>query len=194
MPGALRSIPPDESKPPERIVAVSRTISIGVACVLALPAACQRAPERGATTKSAVQSDGNRSPAPAAHPLDPLTTDEIRTAIQVARGDARFAGAAFPSAAVQDPPKADVLAWQPGRLLVRMARVQAMTDAGFYELVVDLGGRRIVSAIERRGAEPSITLSEVEGVAVVFANDEFKAGLRKRGITDLTRVFCAPFS
>jgi len=137
---------------------------------------------------------GTRASAAAVHPLDPLSADEIRAAVQIARTDARFAGASFPSVAVQDPPKAEVLAWQAGRPLVRQARVQAMTGGGFYELLIDLTARRLVSAIERRGVEPSITLSEIEGTRIVLSNAEFKAGLQKRGITDLTKVFCAPFS
>ncbi|HMF95176.1 MAG TPA: hypothetical protein VKE96_12810 [Vicinamibacterales bacterium] len=128
------------------------------------------------------------------HPLDPLTADEIRNAVQIAKGDGRFASAAFPSVAAQDPPKAVVLAWQPGQPLVRQARVLAMTASRVYELLVDLTGRRIVSATERRGAEPSITLSEIEGIKIVLSNAEFRTGLQKRGITDLTKVFCAPFS
>src|SRR5262249_52204703 len=62
------------------------------------------------------------------------------------------------------------------------------------ELLVDLTGRRIVSATERRGAGPSITLSEIVTSSIVLSNPEFKAGLQKRGITDLAKVFCAPFS
>ena len=63
--------------------------------------------------------------------------DEIRVAIQVVKGDARFAGAVFPSVAVQDPPQSDVLAWQPGQPFARTGEVQAMTAAGFHELLVD---------------------------------------------------------
>src|SRR5262249_46478253 len=100
----------------------------------------------------------------------------------------------FPSVGLQDPPKAEVLAWQSGRPLARQARVLALTAASFYDLLVDLAGRRIVSAIEGRGAEPPITVSEIEGIKVVLSNPDFKAGLQKRGITDLTKVFCAPFS
>lgn len=128
------------------------------------------------------------------HPLDPLTADEIRLAVEIARTDARVAGAVFPLVAVADPSKADVLAWQPGQRLTRQARVQAMTATGFFELLVDLAGRRIVSALEPRDAEPSITLSEIEGIKVVLSNAAFKEGLAKRGITDVTKVFCAPFS
>src|SRR5262249_31718138 len=161
---------------------------------MALTVGCQRAPgpAPAGTGSPAASADG--SPARAVHPLDPLTADEIRVAIQVARSDGRFANAAFPAVAVQDPVKTDVLAWQPGQPLVRHARVQAMTAASVYELLVDLTGRRIVTATEQRGVEPSITLSEIEGIKVVLSNPEFRAGLQKRGITDLTKVFCAPFS
>ncbi len=45
----------------------------------------------------------------AAHPLDPLTADEIRVATQVARTDARFASAQFASILLDEPAKADVI-------------------------------------------------------------------------------------
>src|SRR5262245_24820723 len=111
------------------------------------------------------------------HPLDPLTPDEIRVAVEAAKSDARLTGAVFPSIAAQEPTKADVLAWQPGRTVIRRARVEAMTTNKIYELVVDLAGRRVLSAVERMGVEPSITMSEIEAVSVVLSNAEFKAGL-----------------
>src|SRR5687767_14945463 len=74
--------------------------------------------------------------APPIHPLDALTGDEIALAVRLARGDARLASAAFPSVALLEPAKADVLAWQPGRALPRQARIQAMTTAQVYEVVV----------------------------------------------------------
>ena len=126
--------------------------------------------------------------------MSSLTPEEIRTAIRTARGDARLAGAAFPSIAVLDPPKAAVPAWQPGRMPVRQARIVAMTSERVYEVVVDLTGPRLASVIERTGVEPSITFSEIEAVTLVLSNAEFKAGLEKRGITDPSKVFCAPFS
>jgi primary-amine oxidase len=129
-----------------------------------------------------------------AHPLDPLTSDEIRAAVQVVKSDTRFAAAAFPSVALQDPPKTDVLKWQAGQALPRRAHVLAMTSGGTYELLVDLAAKRLESAIERPGVEPSITLTEIVATNVVLSNPAFKAGLQKRGITDLTKVFCAPFS
>jgi primary-amine oxidase len=164
-------------------VTILQTFTIA-AIVVMLPVGCERAPERALADSSSTS----------AHPLDPLTADEIRTAIQIARSDSRFADAAFPSVASHEPPKADVLAWRPGQSLARQARVQAMTTASFYELLVDLTARRLVSAVEQHGAEPSITLSEIEATKVVLTNAEFKTGLQKRGVTDFSKVFCAPFS
>ncbi len=101
----------------------------------------------------------------------------------------------FASIATEEPAKAEVLAWQPGRALVRRARIQAMTAERTYELVVDLSGRRLVSVIERTGAEPPIGASEMDaGTKTVLTNAEFIDGLKRRGITDLTKIFCAPFS
>ena len=68
-----------------------------------------------------------------------------------------------------------------------------MTPAATYEVVVDVTARRLVSVTERQG-EPSITVSEIQATAVVLENAEFKQALAKRGVTDLTKVFCAPFA
>jgi len=175
-----------------RIAPVFRTISAAV-FIAAVTAGCQH-PAGSASATGTASPSADRASSPARHPLDPLTADEIRVAVQAVKSAARFSGAAFPSVALQDPPKADVLAWQPGRPLVRRARMLALTAARFYDLIVDLADRRIVSATEGRGAEPPITLSEIERIKVVLSNPDFKAGLQKRGIADVSKVFCAPFS
>src|SRR5688500_234952 len=97
-----------------------------VLCLTVLPA-CQ------ATTPTGEPASAPAAEAPATHPLDPLTADEIRTAVAVARGDARLANAAFHLVTLQEPSKADVLAWQPGKTLGRLSRLQAMTPAAVYE-------------------------------------------------------------
>jgi primary-amine oxidase len=127
----------------------------------------------------------------AAHPLDPLTAGEIRTAAAVARTDARMAGARFPSIVLEEPAKSDVNGWQPGRVLPRHARVVAMGNRVLYEAVVDLGAKRLVSVVERRGVEPGVMLSEFEVANVVLTHPAFREGLVKRGVTDTTRVFCS---
>ena len=112
-----------------------------------------------------------------AHPLDPLTPDEIRVAAQVARTDARFAGAQFASILLDEPAKADVIAWRPGTTLPRQARLVVMTPASVFEVVADLTARRLVSATERKGVEPPVMMSEFEAAKVVLTHPEFRAAL-----------------
>src|SRR5262245_5330070 len=129
-----------------------------------------------------------------AHPLDPLTADEIRAAAAIARTDARMAKAAFASIALEEPTKADVNAWMSGRFsLVRHARIVAMVDRSVFEAVVDLDAKHMVSVNERRGVEPSVLASEFETSKIVLSNSQFRAGLERRGITDLSKLFCSPF-
>ena len=130
----------------------------------------------------------------AAHPLDPLTADEIRVAAQVARTDARFASAQFASILLDEPAKADVIAWRPGTTLARQARLVVMTPASVFEVVADLTARRLVSATERKGVEPPVMMSEFEAAKVVLTHPEFRAALAKRGVTDPEKVFCSPMT
>ena len=130
----------------------------------------------------------------AAHPLDPLTADEIRVAAQVARTDARFARAQFASILLDEPAKADVIAWRPGTTLARQARLVVMTPASVFEVVTDLTARRLVSATERKGVEPPVMMSEFEAAKVVLTHPEFRAALAKRGVTDPEKVFCSPMT
>jgi primary-amine oxidase len=129
-----------------------------------------------------------------AHPLDPLTGDEIRAATAIAKSDVRLAKAAFASIVLQEPSKADVLASASGRFTVaRQARIVAMVDRSVFEAVVDLDARRLASVAERRGVEPSVLASEFETAKIVLTNPQFRAGLERRGITDFAKLFCSPF-
>ncbi len=136
----------------------------------------------------------NASMAVAAHPLDPLSAEEIRTAVQIMRADARLSGAAFPLIAVDEPSKTEVLAWTRGQAMRRRARAVAAAGRSVFEVVVDLRGKQVASLAERTDVQAPITLSEIDAVKVVLTNSEFQAGLKKRGVTDLEKVFCAPFS
>jgi len=130
----------------------------------------------------------------AQHPLDPLSADEISTALRLAREDSRLASATFPVVELKEPAKDAVLAWQPGQRLERHARLLAMTSDGVFELFVDVRQPRLVSIAPRPGLEPPITLTELEASSFVLEHPDVKAALAKRGVTDQSRVFCAPFS
>jgi len=167
---------------------------IGLVVVLLFATACERTAVPGPSEAAPVAASGGAVAAKPAHPLDPLAPDEIRAAIAAAKSDTRLASAVFPSITLQEPSKSDVLAWQPGQTFTRQARLQAMTADQVFEVVADLAAPGLVSVVERQGAEPAITMGEIESTRVVLDHPEFRAGLQKRGITELDKLFCAPFS
>jgi primary-amine oxidase len=167
-----------------------------IATILAtavLAVACDR-PAPAAPANASPAAPVERAAGAASHPLDPLTADEIRAAIAAAATDSTLAGALYPLVTLHEPPKTDVLAWQTGKALPRQARVLAMTPTTTFEVVVDVAARRVLTIAERPGAEPPITLSEIEGTKIVLSHPDFQAGLKKRGLTDPSKLFCAPFS
>jgi Cu2+-containing amine oxidase len=83
----------------------------------------------------------------ATSPLDPLSAKEIATAVQVMKAAPRLAGAAFPLISIAEPPKADVLAWTPGRPIARQAYAVVMAGKSTFEVLVDLEAKRLVSVV-----------------------------------------------
>ena len=56
------------------------------------------------------------------HPLDPLTAEEIRAAVEIVRAQGRLTDRArFPTVALREPPKSDVLAFEDNGALDRQA-------------------------------------------------------------------------
>lgn len=171
------------------------SIYVVVILLITLSSGCARSTVAEDANGPAPAASATSAPATASsHPLDPLTEEEIRIALRAAHGDARLTSAAFPSITLNEPPKSAVLAWQPGQPGARHARLLAMTADKVYELDVDLAAGRLSAVVERVGAGPSITLSEIEAAKLVVSHPEFQAALAKRGITDMEKVFCAPFS
>ena len=66
----------------------------------------------------------------AAHPLDPLTSAEIRQAVAILRRDRGVGdGWRFTGIELAEPAKPGLLAWQPGGALSRQARVTCWNPA-----------------------------------------------------------------
>jgi primary-amine oxidase len=119
-------------------------------------------------------------------PLDPLTEAEMVSAFEVIEAHQRFpAGAFFPSVLLKEPPKGEVLGWSPGQSFRREAFVNVYDrDANrLFEVVVDLRTERVVSWVERTGAQPPVFLTEFEEAdAVVRADARWRRAIRDRGL------------
>ncbi len=133
-----------------------------------------------------------------AHPLDPLSADEIARAATIVR-ERHFAAVApagdggwrFASVELVEPAKAELARWRPGDPIARRARATVWNRGGgpVHECTVDLVAGELAEVRERPGVQPNFTNDEYfECGAVVLGHPEVIAALARRGIDDLELV------
>ncbi len=130
-------------------------------------------------------------PAPAQlppHPLDPLTADEIQTAVAVIKATHSLSEAArFPNISLQEPDKDLVWAFQPGDAVPRAAFVVVLEPVKniTYEAVVNLTTAELTAWNEISGVQPAILDEDFELLSeLAKADPRWQAAMEKRGITD----------
>ena len=125
------------------------------------------------------------------HPMDHLSAAEHWTAYRVIRESGRIGeDATFRYATLNEPPKSEVLAWQPGDAFRREALVHLVDEGVGYETVVDLIGESILR-FEAVTETSYMFGPEDFGLSGKIMEDErILAALEARGITDLTMVRC----
>jgi primary-amine oxidase len=128
----------------------------------------------------------------APHPLDPLSADEIRSAVAVLRRERGF-GERWRVASIElrEPAKALVRDFAPGDPIRRDAEVICWNrdDGHAYKAVVSLGDERVTAWEHRPGEQPAMTVDEFrECDAALRADPRVVAALADRGITDLELV------
>ena len=128
----------------------------------------------------------------ASHPLDPLTADEIRTAVRVLKAAPEFpADGRFATIALQEPAKNVVLGFTTGSTLARHAMAVVLDRRGgrTLEATVDVTGERVVSFVDVPGMQSLILEEEYEDISrIVKANAEWQSAIRKRGIDDFDKI------
>ncbi|MEA2562224.1 MAG: primary-amine oxidase [Acidobacteriota bacterium] len=142
-----------------------------------------------------VSSIANIAAAAQDHPMDSLSGGEIHRAVSILQNQHLVDPASrFPLITLKEPPKAFVLAWQPGQPVPRSAFAIIKQGPRTFEAVIDLTLGVVVSWNEAHDVQPSILLEEFFGaIGLVAENPEFLAGLAARGLTP-DQVFCAPLS
>jgi primary-amine oxidase len=136
------------------------------------------------------------APAVAAHPLDPLSSSEIESAVSVLRGSGDTnAETRFVLIDLDEPNKQDVLAWKPGQPFPRRAFVIARRDRTVYQGVVDLGARRVENWRAVPHVQSAILEEEIEEARrITLADSGWRNAMRRRGFETFETIFCAPFS
>jgi primary-amine oxidase len=127
-----------------------------------------------------------------AHPLDPLSAEEIRQAAAIARRDRGVGdGWRFASIELREPAKADLPDLESGRLSRREALVVCWdrADGQAYRGTVSLTAGAVTAWEHLPGQQPNMTVDEWhECDEMLRAHPLVIEALGRRGITDMTRV------
>ncbi|CAN7438054.1 primary-amine oxidase [Rhizobium leguminosarum] len=139
------------------------------------------------------------------HPLDPLSLDEIASAVAILKDTQTLAPTfRFPITRLEEPTKADLAAHRLGDRLPRLAFILAMdiSNGETFEGIVDLTAGAVSSYIrlpldELPYGQPPVMLCEFETVeGTVKSDPRWIAAVKKRGITDedIPLIRIDPFS
>ncbi|WP_232827663.1 primary-amine oxidase [Jiangella endophytica] len=133
---------------------------------------------------------GPETPAAVAHPLEPLTPEEIRAASAIlVREHGLGPDHRFVYVELCEPPKDVVAGFRPGDTWTRQAFVVLHDRAArrALEAVVDLTAGRVVSLVEVSGIQAPMTKEELrlcEGL--VRQDPRWQQAMRDRGVTDFS--------
>jgi primary-amine oxidase len=153
-------------------------------------------PVAALTVVLALLSPAGASAQAPAHPLDGLSLAEYWTLYETLRDSGELSeGSRFLYAGLNEPPKAEVLAWTPGQSFRREARVHLVQDDAGYEAVVDLQGSRVLEFEKVTDTQYMAYDGEwSDAVAALMEHPDWVAGFEARGITDLDMIACFPIS
>lgn len=136
-------------------------------------------------------------PTPKPHPLDPLTSTEIRLASQIIT--ANFSPNLIPifsTVTLKEPRKSELLPYFLNDTLPPFVTREAfatimdpMTQAG-YEVVVNLLGKKVTSVVQLDpGTQQMFTIGDKEDInEVVLSDPEVRRRLEAMGLTNLSMV------
>lgn len=131
------------------------------------------------------------------HPLEPLSVEEVQTAVTIVRTAQASDSFRFPCVTLNEPPKSVVLNFKPGDVVEREAFLILLDNAtgATYEAIVSLSQQRVTSWQQIPDVQPNIMADELaECEAAVKADPRFRAVLEQRGITDLDLVVVDPWA
>jgi primary-amine oxidase len=133
-----------------------------------------------------------------AHPLDPLTKEEIAAASETLRAAGKVTPEMrFQTIVLHEPSKQEVLNYRAGQPCRREAFAVIYERAAnkTYEAIVDVKNRAVISWKEISGAQPSMMIDDVLLTSsIVRQNPEWQAAISKRGIADFNEVQIEPWS
>ena len=167
---------------------VTALFSIGLLGFCAVQVIRQHALAKADTLQgqAIVTSSGSLKTAPAlaSHPLDPLTAAEFAILKMILGEQGQLTeNTLYSWVQLREPPKAEVLAFEPGQKFRREAFVVALCPEKqtAYEFIVDLAAKKIVQTRDLQRLQPFLALSEFDTAnKIIDGSSEIRAALEKR--------------
>lgn len=133
------------------------------------------------------------------HPLNALTADEIKQAVEIVKASADFnPNTRFTEISLLPPDKEAVWAFALENKPVdqpRKADVIMLDGKHIIEAVVDLQNNKLLSWQPIKDAHGMVLLDDFASVQNIINNsEEFAAAVKKRGITDAKKVITTPLT
>jgi primary-amine oxidase len=126
------------------------------------------------------------------HPLYPLTETEINTAVSILKREKNLSETAFfPTIALKEPDKKEVLNFTPGQRFSRQVFlvVYERSQNKTFEGIVDLNSKTLSSWQEKPHVQPAILPPEYElAREIVKSDSRWQKAMEKRGIKDFDQV------
>ncbi len=131
------------------------------------------------------------------HPLEAITAEEIRIAVDAARRHGRLdEGALFSAVALEEPTKTAVATHRSGMPPDRRVRLVVVpgAESSVTEAVVGVPGGEVLDWMPREGMRPALLFDDaVRTTDALREHSGWRAALARRGITDLDKVQVDPW-
>ncbi|QQR58423.1 MAG: hypothetical protein IPG59_02695 [Candidatus Melainabacteria bacterium] len=144
-----------------------------------------------AVEESTFQSENTK------HPLDALTKDELTSAVSIMKSGAKLTKSdSLVFLGNIEPDKAFILSYKSGNPYQRMARaiVYNLDSNQTHEIDIDLTDKKIIADKLRKDVQPMQLEEDIFiGIDILMANSNWKKGLERRGLKDMTDVHMEMF-
>jgi primary-amine oxidase len=136
-----------------------------------------------------------------AHPLDPATPGEFEEGLKILeRAGVVTSTTRFSYYGLEEPPKAEVLAHQPGDPVERRLRALLvdLVSGALTDVVVSLTGGELVSSRTvdpvTEGQFPILNVEFARAEQIVHADEGWRQAMARRGLTDVTKIRACPLT
>jgi primary-amine oxidase len=171
---------------------VSLIVALGLAAVAGLLVAAYSGVP-GLLAREKPSAAARPPAADIAHPLDPLTDEEMALAVKLLADAGKLPDPPLlPVLVLNEPPKDEVLRYRPGAPFRReaFAVVLDRPHNRTYEAILDLRAKQVRSWKARPDVQPALMPGEFEEAAnLVRADGKWRAAMVRRGIRDFDKVY-----